>query len=328
MDNRLFSFAEQFELESLALSGRVRAPAARPGIGTRVMQGLRGARTRATQLAGTLGEAATSARSAIRAATRIPEHVEALVRGGGRAAVRYNSKTGKIMGAETPEEIAALKGQGLTDAQIRQVRNLAIREHYVRLQNMRAARGRGARQRVYNKGRAMFTKGFSGSHLQGRWAALSPTARTGMIVMTGLTVWYYLFTGKRPTAKTEDGQAVLMDVPPADSPMLPMVFPEIDAVIEIANRLGKTDVIGSLNAAKTALSAVQNSVLVIDNPTSSQAFSQRIKTAETAADTAVNQLDALSTAATAQEDKDKILDLEGSLGEFIIEVLNVRGMQA
>lgn len=331
MDDRLFAFANIYELEVVAQARGPRAVpraarpgAARPGMGARLMQTLRSTQTRLRQMP---GQAVTGIRNTIRNLGRVPEKVQALTRGGNRARIRFDSRSGKIIGADTPAEIQALKQQGFTDAEIRMARNQAMRNHYVTLRHRSAAQGRAARQRVLDRAKAMFTKGLSGSHIQGRIAGMSPTARTGMIVMTGATVMYYLFTGNSPSAATEDGQAVIADIPPPSNPMIPEMTPQIDAVLALPSVARNTQVAGALNATKTALAGIQGSQVTIDDPASTQAFVQKVRGAESAVNAALQQLETAITSATPQE-LETIKLLMGTYGEFIIEILNVRGMQA
>lgn len=342
MDNRLFKFASIYELTSLAAGSPIipAETAVRPGIGTRVMQGLSGA-------AGRLGEMTSSVGKGIKSITEIPANVRALTEPKANTEevfdpntqefgskitnqtprVQYDSKTGKITGADTPEEIATLKTEGFSDRQIQQARNLAMRNHYMNVRNAKSLKRQSEKQRTIDQGRAMFTKGLSGSHLQAKLSTMSPLGKNGMLVMTGLSVLYYLFTGKKPTATTEDGTAVLMDVPPANSPVIQNIIPEIDAVINLSEKLSKNDIATSLGNVKKNLSSVQNNSLTIDDVASGQAFSQNIKNAEGSIKTALLQLESLSPILTDPEDLQKVQDLQTSFGNFIIDILDVRGMQ-
>jgi hypothetical protein len=338
MDNRLLTFASVYELRSMAAPAVPVEPVVRPGMGARVMEGLSGA-------AGRLGEVGSAIGRGYRALTEVPANVRALTesrtgelslnKATGEfegqpqpARVRYDAGTKKIVGADTPEEIAALKGEGFSDFQIQQARNLAMRSHYESLRNTRAAQKRESRQRTIDQGRAMFTKGLSGSHLQAKLTSMSPAGKTGMLVMTGLSVLYYLFSGKKPNAATEDGQAVLMDVPPTTESIIPNIITEIDSVIEVANRLSKPDIASALNTTKTSLNTLPNSSLTIDEPTSGQAFAQNVKNAEGSVNTALSQLEVLVPALTDQGDIQKVQDLKASFSDFLIEILDVRGMQS
>lgn len=336
MDYRLLKFASIYELISTAAPAVPVEPVARPGMGARVMEGLSGA-------AGRLGEVGSAIGKGYKAITEVPANVKALVEPKaeevfnpstqefvsqpGIARVRYDASTKKIVGADTPEELTALKGEGFSDLQIQQARNLAMRKHYEGLRNAKNSHRKETRQKAVDQGRAMISKGLSGSHIQAKLTTMSPAGKTGMLVMTGLSVLYYLFSGKKPNAATEDGQAVLMDVPPTTESIIPNIITETDSVIEVANKLSKPDIASTLNSTKTVLGSLVNTSLTIDEPASGQAFSQNVKNAEVSVNTALSQLDSIIPALTDQNDIQKVQDLKASFSDFLIEILDVRSIQ-
>jgi hypothetical protein len=337
MDNRLLTFASIYELRSMAAPAVPVEPVVRPGMGTRIMEGVSGA-------AGRLGQVGSAIGKGYKAITEIPASVKALTEPKaeevfnpntqefasqpGVARVRYDASTKKITGADTPEEIAALKTEGFSDSQIQQARNLAMHKYYEGLRNTKNIQRRESRQKVTDQGRAMFTKGLSGSHIQAKLSTMSPIGKTGILVMTGLSVLYYLFSGKKPNATTEDGQAVLMDVPPTTASIIPNIITEVDSVIEIANRLAKPDIASVLNSTKTTLGVLANSSLTIDEPTSGQAFAQNVKNAEASVNISLSQLELLIPVLTEQNDIDKVQELKSSFGNLIIDIIDIRGMQS
>jgi hypothetical protein len=342
MDNRLLTFASIYK-EAAGTPVVPVEPVVRPGMGARIMEGLSGA---AGRVGVGLQEAGAAAGRGLRAITEVPANVRALAEpqvntemvldpvtreyapkttATQAARVHYDANTKSIVGANTPEEIAALKTEGFSDYQIQQARNLAMRNYYEGIRSARAAQRQANRQQAIDQGKAMFTKGFSGTHLQARLATMSPAGKAGMLVMTGLSVWYYLFSGKKPQANTEDGQSILMDVPPTES-IVPGIITGIDAVIDISNQLSKPDVATSLNTVKTALNVLQGSSLTIDDPSSSQVFVQNVKNAEAAVNAALPQLETLNP--TQPDDLQKVQNLKGLFGDFMVDVIDVRGMQA
>jgi hypothetical protein len=151
-----------------------------------------------------------------------------------------------------------------------------------------------------------------------------PKMKQAIAVGTALTVLYYLFSGKAPQAKTPEMQAVVQNTPNPGMPIIPEILKRIDVVVPAATTAGQTQAVGSLNALKTALTNIQGAQLDLDNPASGQAFTQLVRGAEAAINTALPELQTLEGSlrgeqlAAAQE-------LQGALGEFLLEVSHVRG---
>jgi hypothetical protein len=151
-----------------------------------------------------------------------------------------------------------------------------------------------------------------------------PRMKHAIIVSTALTVLYYLFSGKAPQAQTPEMKALIENVQNPGMPIIIEILKRIEVVVPAATSAGKTQAAAELNSLKTVMSNVQDAQLNLDNPGSGHAFTQLIRSAETVINSVLPQLQDLEGTLKG-EDLKAIEELQGALGEFLLEVSHVRG---
>jgi hypothetical protein len=119
-------------------------------------------------------------------------------------------------------------------------------------------------------------------------------------------------------------QAVVQSTPNPGMPIIPEIIKRIDVVTPTATAAGQTQAVASLNALKTALTNIQGAQLDLDNPASGQSFTQLIRSAEATINTALPQIQTLEGSLQGEQ-LAAARELQGALGEFLLEVSHVRG---
>lgn len=335
MDDRLFKYAEAYELEALAFRGRttVRAPhpVARPGAGalrrqvSRVGRGVRDARQWAASGAASVGRGTVGrVRNVMLKAPRIDARINNLLKQNKVKAVRGSD--GKITFKGKPgwqkavgDDIIAVKAAAKKNMFGREIGG-KFRNIENRITSWEQAIGRKTNRFYDNYTSAMA----SGGIRQMIANAKLPKMKRAIAVSTALTILYYLFSGKEPQAQTPEMQAVVQNTPNPGMPIIPEILKRIEVVIPAATSAGKTQAVTTLNSLKTAMTNVQGAQLNLDNPASGQAFTQLVRNAEAAINAALPQLQDLEGALQGEQQK-AVEELQGALGEFLLEVAHVRG---
>jgi hypothetical protein len=333
MDYRLFKFAEVYELE--ALGQRVPAatprPVARPGAGalmrqvSRVGRGLRDTQQWAASGAASVGRGAVgSVRNIMLRAPRIDARITNLLKQNKVKAVR--GANGEITfrgkpGWETAvgDDIIAVKAAAKHHMYGREIAG-RFRNIEDRITAWEMATGRSANRFYDNYTTALA----SGGIRQVIANARLPRMRQAIAVSTALTVLYYLFSGNAPRAQTPEMQTVVQNTPNPGMPIIPEIIKRIDVVTTAATAAGQTQAVASLNALKTALTNVKGAQLDLDNPASGQSFTQLIRSAEATINTALPQIQTLEGSLQGEQ-LAAAKELQGALGEFLLEVSHVRG---
>jgi hypothetical protein len=343
MDDKLFSFAEIYELETLGRArARIRAPTPavpRAGLGAR----LRSQIGRATQAVGRgaragAARAAGAARSTFLRSQKVTPAIKNMLnkfkirgvrdaKGKLKVQARVTDKAGRarVVDVDSPEALQALKGAGYSLDDIATARSQALKQMFnnelgSQISAFQKAVGRGT-QRF--EGLYVRTMGGARTPIRNMIAA-HPALAGGIVVGTGLTVLSMILSGRPPAATSKESQQIVQSVPNPGMPIIPDIIKRTDAVIKLAQ--GQEAVVQSLNAVKTAMTELNGTQVNLDDPNSAQGYTQKVRAAEDAANSALLQLstfvDKVQGAGQAQ-----IQQLQGALGEFLLEILAVRGIR-
>lgn len=299
MDHKLTSFAEIY-----ALAAPVPVPAAAAA----------GRASMLSRMTGAVGRGAQAARSMFQYS---PKAKQLAGYEGAQARVFVSPKTNRLVVDE-----GALAREGFSISDIRGAKNLAWKKFYEGKSLAKTQQLQASVKRQVQAAKSMYMKLITAPGIKGMWDRASPTMKKAVLVSSGLTVLYMLFSGKKPAGASEESKTIISSIEQNPSPIIPELIPRIDSVIQIAN--DKPDVIQALNNAKVSVTALNNAPLNLDDPVSGAAFSKAIKEAENAIGAALQLLDGLEQSAQDPQDLEKIQLLQGAFGEFLLEVIAVR----
>ena len=252
----------------------------------------------------------------------VPERVQNLMKEVGE--VKLDKGSWKVSGLD--ENMAKLREAGYSNEELAQARSQAIKLQIS--QNMGSsieAFGKSV-DRAMNRAQDMYVKVRGGGGIQGLLAkAKLPTMKQAIIVSVGLGILYYLFTGGKPKTSSDDTKIIVDAVPQLSGPpIIPDLLPRIDGVVGIAQKANKQDVVQALGAVKTAMSSISQVQLHLDDASTGTAFTQAVRSAESAINSVLPLLDSL-TQAVQGNDQAKVQQLKGGFGEFLLEIEHIRG---
>jgi len=301
MDHKLTSFAEIY-----ALAAPIPVPAAA------------GRASMISRMTSAVGRGAQAVRSTFQYS---PKAKQLAGYEGAQARVFVSPKTNKLVVDE-----AALAKEGFSIGDIRGAKNLAWKKFYEGRSLAKTQKLQASVKRQVLAAKSMYTKIMTAPGPKGLWDRSSPSMKKAILVSSGLSVLYMLFSGKTPAGASEESKTIASAVEKTSSPIIPEMIPRIDAVIEIGNRIGNTVLVQALNNAKASVNALNNTPLNLDDPTSGAAFSKSIQGAENSISTALQLLDELEKSVQDVQDLEKVQLLQGAFGEFLLEVIEIRGV--
>jgi len=346
MDDRTLKFAKIYELETKAQWAGV-GRAVTKGLGKGLSQGvsaLRGGagavskglssaeRAAAKGIATGVGAAANAERAVAKTTANVAKKFISKVETSPEAKkILAESKLRLVRDPRTKvEAITSVHGdQAATIKALRQaghhpadIRNAvrAARQTFANTKKMAKIRAwQMAKNRSADNLENMVATAFTGAGIKGVLAR-NPV-RSAIAVSLGLGALYLSLTGKPASATTPDGKEIVKSVSTSgSSPIIPELIQQIDVVLPLA--ANHPEVSQSLTIAKTALSALSQATLSVDDPTSGTTFAQKVQAAEAAVNVAFEKVGDLEDVVGDQVPK--IDELQGGFGEFLVSVGQAR----
>ena len=299
MDHKLTSFAEIY-----ALAAPIPVPAAA------------GRASMLSRMTSAVGRGAQAVRSMFQYSPKAKQ----LAGEGGTARVFVSQKNKLVADKE------ALLKEGFSPEDIRDAITLAWKKFHDTRSLAKRQKLQASVKRQVQAAKSMYTDIITAPGPKGLWDRSSPTMKKAILVSSGLSVLYMLFSGKTPAATSEESKTIVSAVEKTPSPILLEMIPRIDGVIEIGNRIGNTALVQALNNAKASVTLLNNTPLNLDDPTSGAAFSKSIQGAENSIGSALQLLDEAEKSVQDVQDLEKVQLLQGAFGEFLLEVIEIRGI--